>query len=432
MSKVKKNLVVLFLGFLRGFLYAKKGMVFLFSPLKDYVFKIDDFIFRIFILPFYNAYRFVKKFFIGESRVRRYIFSKWGLSISFMVFFMFSFVSTIEAGPSMIETGGGMFFFSLFGDEEEFVEEVGSQETIDVSSYLAGEAVFQGSRADGGIPIDYIAEEDTSLTAFGGMALIQPIVFTSEESVAPRTQIETYVVGAGDTISSISRKFGLNVNTLLWVNNLTSRSLIRPGDKLSILPVDGVLYKIKKGDTVSKIARSLSADEKKILEFNMLSGGTALTVGTNLIVPGGRIVITQPAVQPRANTVLPAAAKSNFGMIWPTSVKRITQYYGYRHPGIDIGGGAKGVGLPIYAVDAGVVEYAGWGTGYGNEVLINHGNGIKTRYAHASKLLVQKGQQVEQGAVIMLMGNTGWSTGPHLHFEIYINGRRVNPLSYVR
>lgn len=431
MSKIKKNLVVLFLGFLRGFLYIKRGLGFLFSPLKDSIFKIDDFIFKIIILPFYNLYRLIKKFFIGESRVRKYIFNKWGLSISFAIFLMFSFVSTIEAGSSMVETGGGMFFYSLFGGDEGFVEEAGSKEKIDVSSYLAEEAVLESSFADGGIPIDYIADEDISLTAFGGMALIQPLVFVSEESVASRMQIETYIVDAGDTVSSIARKFGLNINTILWTNNLTTRSLIRPGDKLLIMPVDGVLYKVRKGDTISKIARSMYADEKKILEFNGLSSGATLTVGNNLIVPGGRIKITQP-VQPRATTVLPSAPKSNFGMIWPTTVRKITQYYWWKHPGIDIGGGNKGIGLPIFAVDAGVVEYAGWGTGYGNQVVINHGNGIKTRYAHANRIFVEKGQQVEQGFVIMEMGNSGWSTGPHLHFEIYISGRRVNPLSYVR
>jgi murein DD-endopeptidase MepM/ murein hydrolase activator NlpD len=412
MSKINKNLIVLFLGFLRSFFFVKKALIF--------------------VLSFYNAYRLIKKFFIGESRVRRYVFGKWGLSISFIIFFIFGFVSTIEAGSSMVETGGGLFFYSLFGEKEEFIEEIGSKEKIDVSSYLSGEAVFQSSAADGGIPIDYIAEEDVSLTAFGGMALIQPVVFVSEESVAPRTHVETYVVNSGDTISSISRKFGLNVNTILWANNLTARSLIRPGDKLSIMPVDGVLYKVKKGDTVSKIARSLNADEKKILEFNMLSSGTALTIGETLVVPGGRVVVAQPAVQQRATTVLPAAPKSNFGMIWPTSVRRITQYFSWKHPAIDIGGGSKGIGLPIYTVDDGVVEYSGWGTGYGYQIVINHGNGIKTRYAHANKLFVVKGQRVEQGDVIMEMGNTGWSTGPHLHFEIYINGARVNPLSYVR
>lgn len=432
MSRVKKNLVFLFLGVLRALPYAKRVAVFLFFPLKDYVLKFDDFVFRVLALPLYNTYRLAKKFFVGESRIRKYVFGRWGLSISFVVFFLFGFVSTIEAGPSMAETGRGMFFYSLFGTEEEFVEEVGSKEKIDASSYLAGEAVFQSASLDGGIPIDYIAEEDTSLTAFGGMALIQPLVFASEESVAARREVEMYTVGTGDTISSISRRFGLNINTLLWSNNLTSRSLIRPGDKLSILPVDGVLYKIRKGDTVSKIARAMRADEKKIMEFNGLESGTTLAVGENLIIPGGRIVVAQPAIQPRANTVLPAAPKSAFGMIWPTSVRRITQYYWWKHPAIDVGGGNKGIGLPIYAADAGVVEYAGWGTGYGLQVVINHGNGIKTRYAHANKVLIEKGQRVEQGTVIMEMGNTGWSTGPHLHFEIYINGRRVNPLSYVR
>ena len=118
-------------------------------------------------------------------------------------------------------------------------------------------------------------------------------------------------------------------------------------------------------------------------------------------------------------------------MTWPTVGHRITQYFSWRHNGVDIG---NKVGTPIYAADAGVVEIStgGWNGGYGNTILINHGGGKKTRYGHLSKLFVKAGDAVEKGENIGAMGSTGRSTGPHLHFEILINGGRYNPLNYIK
>jgi murein DD-endopeptidase MepM/ murein hydrolase activator NlpD len=117
-------------------------------------------------------------------------------------------------------------------------------------------------------------------------------------------------------------------------------------------------------------------------------------------------------------------------MIWPTTSRRLTQYFKWNHAGIDIG---EPTGSPLYASDEGIVEYAGWGRGgWGNTILINHGDGRKTRYSHASRILVHVGDFVSKGQTIALSGNTGRSTGPHLDFRIYINGRTVNPLDYVR
>ena len=116
-------------------------------------------------------------------------------------------------------------------------------------------------------------------------------------------------------------------------------------------------------------------------------------------------------------------------MAWPTVGARITQYFSWRHVGVDI---ANKTGTPLYAADAGVVEFAGWATGYGNSIVINHGGGKKTRYGHASKLFVKVGDEVEKGENIAAMGSTGWSTGPHLHFEVMINGAKYNPLNYIR
>ncbi len=128
------------------------------------------------------------------------------------------------------------------------------------------------------------------------------------------------------------------------------------------------------------------------------------------------------------------AADSRIPSIWPTTGV-VTSPYGLRwggtdfHPGIDI---ANDMGTPIVATADGVVEYAGWNSGgYGNMVDINHGNGLMTRYGHASQVVVSTGQQVKRGQLIAYMGSTGFSTGPHVHYEVHVNGNRVNPISYL-
>ena len=127
-------------------------------------------------------------------------------------------------------------------------------------------------------------------------------------------------------------------------------------------------------------------------------------------------------------------ADSHMPSIWPT-VGSVSSPYGLRwggsdfHPGMDI---ANDLGTPIVATADGVVDYAGWNSGgYGNMVDIDHGNGIMTRYGHASQVVVSVGQSVKRGQVIAYMGSTGFSTGPHVHYEVIINGQRVNPNSYL-
>ena len=118
-------------------------------------------------------------------------------------------------------------------------------------------------------------------------------------------------------------------------------------------------------------------------------------------------------------------------MLWPAVGRRITQYFKWRHQAIDIGG-KNGID-PIYAAENGVVESAGWGRGgWGNTIIVNHGNGMKTRYSHANKIFVSPGETVQKGQTIALIGSTGRSTGPHVDFRVYITGRTVNPLQYMR
>ena len=161
-----------------------------------------------------------------------------------------------------------------------------------------------------------------------------------------------------------------------------------------------------------------------------------------IVIPDGKKIASATVTKPKTTSsyrlssivkdlVKPSAAKpAGNKMQWPTVGYRITQYYSWRHTGLDIG---NKVGTPLYAADSGVVEKAGWNSGgYGNMVLINHGGGIKTRYAHASKLYVKVGDHVSKGEAVAAMGSTGRSTGPHIHFEVIINGRLLNPLNYIR
>lgn len=265
------------------------------------------------------------------------------------------------------------------------------------------------------------------------------------EETSQRTEIIEYTVQSGDTISAIARRFQLNINTILWANNLNSFSIIRPGNTLSILPSDGFLYKVKSGDTIGRLAQVYRTSPEKIIDSNNLDQSGNIRIGQELIIPGTRVSTPSPS-RSVAQTSTPSPAisatirdivssdssvVSSDRMLWPTPGRRITQYFSWAHNGLDI---ADRVGTPIYASESGVVELSqgGWNGGYGNMILINHGSGKKTRYAHASQLLVSKGEQVEKGQVIALMGSTGRSTGPHLHFEVIINGTRYNPLNYIR
>lgn len=262
--------------------------------------------------------------------------------------------------------------------------------------------------------------------------LLKPTFIATEPSTAIRQAIETYVVQAGDTISSVAQKFDLNTTTILWENGLSIRSLLRIGQKIIILPTDGLSYTIKRGDTIASLAKKYKIDSQTITEFNNLED--KITIGKKIILPGAKPISAPVVYRPPQTTNLPtsriSAPASNTKLLWPTAARRITQYFGWRHTGLDIAGP---IGTPIYAAESGVVIKAGWNRGgYGYYIIIDHGNGLATLYGHNSKLLVSTGEQVVRGQQISQMGSTGRSTGPHLHFEVRINSRVNNPLSYIR
>lgn len=323
--------------------------------------------------------------------------------------------------------------------EEVYVEEVVSPR--DARTWREGAATPETGTLVGEL---VISDDGIGGVSRGGTALSKPTILPGATlpgvSVSARTEVVYYDVHAGDVIGAIAERYGVSVVSILWANNLSARSYIRPGDKLKIPPVSGVLHIVKKGDTVGKIALAYQAKESDIIAFNKLqSGGTDIVAGEEIIVPGG--VKPRPAAPPpvfRSNALANIAAPhgsveapAGSGYLWPTAVRRITQYFGWRHTGLDIGGPA---GTAIYASRGGVVTRSacGWNGGYGCYIVIDHGGGVQTAYAHSTKLYVSVGQSVSQGQTIAAMGSTGRSTGSHLHFEVRVNGVRRNPLQYVR
>ncbi len=274
-----------------------------------------------------------------------------------------------------------------------------------------------------------------------------------------RFQIAQYEVQKGDTIFGLSERFGLQPQSILWGNFdvlADDPHRLQPGQKLNILPVDGVLYEWHAGDGLNGVSKFFGVKPEDILNWpgNGLSADSVgdfanpnIEAGTKIFVPGGsRPFISWSA--PLISRTDPAVAKI-FGpgycgtivdgyigagtFVWPSTEKWVSGYDfspGANHWGIDIAGD---LGNPIYATDSGVVVYAGWNDwGYGNVLVIDHGNGWQTLYGHLSELYVTCGASVSQGATIAAMGSTGRSSGPHLHFELMnASGVRVNPWDFL-
>ncbi len=250
-----------------------------------------------------------------------------------------------------------------------------------------------------------------------------------------RMEVITYTVQPNDNVWAIAQGFGLKAETVLWANpDVESRpDLLSVGQKLFIPPVDGIYYTVQKGDTVAKLAKDYKTTVEKIVSFkaNELQEPYTLTPGQKVMLPDG-----QKKVSPLRNlypmtyvgSAPKGAPKGSGRFAWPTR-GTFTQQFWSGHSGIDV---ANRTGTPILAADAGYVVMAGRDTwGYGNQVVIDHGNGFKTRYAHLNTILVKAGDVVKKNQKIGTMGSTGRSTGPHLHFEVIYNGVVRNPMGFL-
>ena len=241
-------------------------------------------------------------------------------------------------------------------------------------------------------------------------------------------KFQTYTVHSGDSISTISRKFGLaNISTLIAVNDIANVRTLRSGQKLKIPSADGLIHKVKTGETLNALSVKYHVSVEEILDANDLASET-LVMGADLFIPGAKMDASSLKKAMGELFVYPIAAS------W-----RLTSRFGPRkdpftgvasnHTGIDM---ACPTGTPIRAAMSGTVVFVGWSNIFGNYVIINHGNGYQTLYGHMSKVLAKKGQSVDQSTRIGLVGSTGYSTGPHLHFTVYKNGKLVDPLTLLK
>lgn len=271
-----------------------------------------------------------------------------------------------------------------------------------------------------------------------------PVIAGSQDihtdvSQKPRSETIEYTVETGDTLSSIALKFAISTDTIRWAND-SKGDAIKPGQTLKILPVTGVEYKVKSGDTLESVAKKFSAEQQPILDFpfNDIPDDLSLKVGQLLIIPDGTPpeakAPPKPRIQPQYLAQGPGSpafsAPSGGIFIWPAG-GNLTQYFSWYHPGIDI---ANRSGPGIAASDGGRIIVAGWpdSSGYGNRVVIDHGNGYTSLYAHMSNVYVSAGDTVSRGQLIGQMGSTGRSTGTHLHLEIRYKGVALNPLSILK
>jgi len=272
----------------------------------------------------------------------------------------------------------------------------------------------------------------------------------------PRSEVITYTVQSGDTLFSIAYNFSLKPETVLWGNFDVLNDnphLLKPKQVLNILPVDGTYYQWQEGDSLDGVASFFQVQPPSIVNFSgnfidltqVSEGDAGILPDQWVIIPDGKRAIKDwgPPAITRQN---PASARyygegacgnvyeGAYGtgtFVWPTTDHGVSGYgYSSVHPAIDIAGQE---GNPIYATDSGVVVYAGWSDyGYGLLIVVDHGNGWQSAYAHLSAVAVTCGQSVYQSGYIGALGNTGNSSGAHLHFELLINGAKVNPLDYVQ
>jgi LysM repeat protein len=244
-----------------------------------------------------------------------------------------------------------------------------------------------------------------------------------DELYIPDTEtISVYSVKEGDTLPEIAETFGVSVNTILWANDLTSKK-IKEGDEIVILPVSGIYYTVKKGDTLKSIAKKYKGDAADIAFFNGLALEDGLSIDDRIVIPDGEMpeAVVAKAKKTKTktkNVVVSGAIVTNGYYIRPiVGGRRTTGIHG--HNAVDL---ASSFGTPVMASADGRViisKRGGWNGGYGSYVVVSHNNGTQTLYAHLQETSVSVGETVSQGQTVGLMGSTGKSTGPHVHFEIH-------------
>ncbi len=302
-----------------------------------------------------------------------------------------------------------------------------------------GTAVPSLEKSARGTQLDTASGEP--LPVIADNSLVPAPVPRTFEGKKPQHEFETYRVERGDTPSGIAYQYGIKTETLLGGNPTLSQesSLMQPGMDLIILPLDGVLHDVQQGDTLESVSAEYGIPVEDIVAYepNNLEFPYRLYPETQIMVPGAvaEVFVWSPpqlssvSGGSREGSGVAPAIVGTGTFVFPVASSNFTQRFWYGHPGVDV---ALSQGSGVFASDTGTVTFAGWNIyGYGNLIVVNHGNGYETFYGHLSGINVFPGQIVYQGNVIGAVGNTGNSSGPHIHFEIRTNGNQDDPCWYL-
>jgi LysM repeat protein len=312
--------------------------------------------------------------------------------------------------PSSTQAGVISFISDLISGQDVSAQ---AEQTISSSSSDVYESLAAANNPNPSL------KETPQLSIENGEAFIStesPSNIAPEEMDNSTGQISTYIVRSGDTVAKIAEMFDVSSNTILWANDMTKNSTLKAGQTLVILPISGVMHTVAKGDTLSTIAKKYGGDIDEIASFNDLRISAKLAIGDTVMIPDGQVSSSLGSTAKPTSSNLPTY--SGYYMKPFVGGHKTQGLHGYRNSAVDYG---MPVGTPLYAAAAGKViisKNSGWNGGYGNYVIIQHGNSTQTIYGHMSSTLVSVGQTLVKGQLIGYSGNSGNSTGPHLHFEI--------------
>ncbi len=330
------------------------------------------------------------------------------LGLFFVVFLAGFAIPVVYAEASMLSS-----FSSWWNGPTPVVEKAEPQNSQNMA-FLEAVLNMDPKKAVGGGGINM---SDTALSPEVSPA---GLTIAEIESAERLGNVSLYVVRKGDTLPQIAKMFDVTVNTILWANDLSRKDALQTGQTLVILPVNGIQHTVQRGETLGGIARKFEGDIDEIMAYNGLSKGDALAIGDIVFVPNGIGIATEaPKSAPKTSTARRYASLPTydgyFAHPFPTRTYKSQGVHGFN--GVDLAGKTGGA---ILAAASGsvVISRRGWNGGYGNYVVIQHNNNTQTLYAHLSEILVTQGMAVEQGQQIGENGNTGRSTGPHLHFEV--------------